>query len=112
MCRKQCHCVQAQMAAEGGTPVGVSRQSLDSAFGSAQRALQLSTLTMQERIAYMQVCAWFCSPECKPKRSQPTAWSGCAVHSSPALPTACQQLRGKWGSRMRAAGGAELTVGR
>lgn len=50
------HCVQAaQMAAEGAPQMGVSRQSLDSAFGSAQRALQLSTLSMPERITYMQV---------------------------------------------------------
>lgn len=45
----------SQMAAEGGVPAGVGRNSLDSAFGSAQRALQLSTLSMPERIAYMQV---------------------------------------------------------
>jgi hypothetical protein len=43
------------MAAEGPPPPGVSRNSLDSAFGGAQRALQLSALSMPERIAYMQV---------------------------------------------------------
>lgn len=43
------------MAAEGAPPSSVARTSLDSAFGSAQRAMQLSTLSMPERIAYMQV---------------------------------------------------------
>ena len=53
------HCLlqAAQMAAEGPPPPGVSRNSLDSAFGGAQRALQLSALSMPERIAYMQVRA-------------------------------------------------------
>ena len=53
------HCLlqAAQMAAEGPPPPGVSRSSLDSAFGGAHRALQLSALSMPERIAYMQVRA-------------------------------------------------------
>lgn len=48
----------AQVAAEGPPPPGVSLDSRDSAFGGAQRALQLSALSMPERIAYMQVGAF------------------------------------------------------
>ena len=38
-----------------GVGGSVGRQSLDSAFGQAQRAIHLSTLSMPDRIAFMQV---------------------------------------------------------